>query len=80
MKTFFRDQMIVIPQALTIPSHEKTFRLLSVLRQDRQPELIADFPPVDADHWAGIHDPSYVMSVTKGDIDTFDAASIPVSD
>lgn len=79
MKTFFRDEMVVTSQKLTIPSHAKTLRLLKTLRQDRQPELVDDFPPVSIDQWAGTHDPSYVRSVAEADVDTFDAASIPVS-
>jgi acetoin utilization deacetylase AcuC-like enzyme len=80
MKTFYRDEMVVIPQELTIPSHEKTLRLLNTLRQDRRLELVADFSPLPLGQWSGIHAPSYVRSVTDADVDTFEAASNPVSD
>jgi acetoin utilization deacetylase AcuC-like enzyme len=79
MKTFFRDEMIVIPEEWTIPSHQKTFRLLTALRQRRHLELVAHFPPVAIGQWIGIHDPSYVRSVFDADTDTFHAASTPMS-
>ena len=80
MKTYFRDEMIVTPQELTIPSHEKTLRLLNTLKQHRRPELIADFPLLPLEQWLGIHDAHYVRSVANANIDAFQAASVPVSD
>ena len=71
--------MVVLPQELTIPSHEKTFRLITVLKQKRRPELVTDFQPLAFDQWIGIHDRSYVRSVAEADADTFYAASIPLS-
>lgn len=80
MKTFFRDEMVVAPQELTIPSHEKTLRLLNKLTRDRRPELVASFPTIPLDQWTGIHDLYYVSSVHEADIDMFEAASVPLSD
>jgi acetoin utilization deacetylase AcuC-like enzyme len=79
MKTFFRDEMIVVPSELTIPSHQKTFRMLTALQQQRKLELVADFQPIAPEQWIGIHDSSYVRSVAKADAETFYAASIPAS-
>jgi acetoin utilization deacetylase AcuC-like enzyme len=80
MKTYFRDEMIVTPQELTIPSHEKTRRLLSKLKRDRRPELIQDFATIPLEKWYAVHDPDYVNSVASVNIDLFEAASIPVSE
>lgn len=80
MKTYFRDEMIVTSRELTIPSHEKTFRLLHALKQRRRPELIADFSSIPLEQWRGIHDAHYFRSVADANIDAFQAASVPVSD
>ncbi|MCG6157075.1 hypothetical protein [Rubinisphaera margarita] len=80
MKTFFRDEMVVVPHDLTIPAHEKAFRLLNRLRQGRQLELVSNFAPLPITQWTGIHDLTYIRSVFDADVNLFEAASIPVSD
>lgn len=79
MKTFFREEMFVTTKELTIPSHEKAYRLLNKLQQNRKVELVANFPSIKASQWEGIHASEYLQRVFAVEPDLFVSASIPIS-
>lgn len=79
MHAFFRDEMIVAVSDLTTPSHQKLHRLIAMLRQRDDTQIVSDFAPLQWHDWAEIHDKSFVLSVAAADQATFDSATIPVS-
>ena len=79
MQTFFRDEMVVSASDLTIPSHEKTLRLISALNQRDDVQIVDAFEPLPWQCWNATHDEDFVRLVSNVDAATFDAASIPAS-
>ena len=74
MQTFFRDEMIVSDSDLTIPSHEKTHRLICALRQSADFHANDGFEPLPWECWSGTHDDDFVRLVSNVDPNTFDDA------
>lgn len=80
MQTFFRDEMVVSTSELAIPSHEKTHRLISALKQRDDLQIVDDFEPLLWQCWNATHDEDFVRAISNVDATTFDAASIPASE
>ena len=79
MQTFFRDEMVVRASDLTIPSHDKTLRLISALQQRGDVHIVEDFEPLPWRCWTETHDEDLIRLVANADPAIFDAASIPAS-